>query len=503
MAQSKAVAFTHMNVKSTGLLDPAGFDSFYKERGAFFESCLSCSNIAIVFIYVSYGIEEYVKAVRQNPKSPVALPFKVIESEERIFNALQMAVDIALDNLHSVRGRRPVASAIPQFVFVGVGKLASLLNSLWLRDPNLVTNLAGQGNFTYDSPKFVEAVIRLVRATGDQAQHPIVRIDADVQPNQDAIQQIIDQAELLRRHVGARPYWWFSGCYSGNFPNDPVNDHAVRQQWLIDPDTWSDPARFALLPRAETFLRDLGEFGATQVDSSARFSTACQSIIESRGRSVNRTVPQVISGAGLVTSVAAIRRLPPFMNSKDMIVWIDDHLKRQLHEAIGDIPKNEPERINTAKLKQDRYPTGIHPGDIDWARQDYFKRLLSGCLMQAAIRHHDGTRGPLALHIAEIKEGTRKSLSPADQRTLLYQLKATAKERCEEVLKVWREADYGNDLLKNWAESFTRAETETLCKSIAKVGISYVKLVLVWEKYVWHIGNLEPLQAYWLFTRVR
>jgi hypothetical protein len=142
----------------------------------------------------------------------------------------------------------------------------------------------------------------------------------------------------LTKQEFLRPHWWFSGCYSGNMPDDPVNNHAVRQHWLIDPKTWDDPKKFALLPNADRFLRDVGELGATQVELNRPMSTACQALVQNRnGILHSRNTQQVISGAGLVISVPAIRRLPPFMNAKDLVVWVDDHLKRKLHEAIGDI----------------------------------------------------------------------------------------------------------------------------------------------------------------------
>jgi hypothetical protein len=487
----KAVIFTHIKSKNP-LLVPTDFNLFYKELGGFFESCLECDNIAIVYAYISFGIEQFVKAVSSRRKPPVVLPFDVIESEERLHNAFQIATDEALKNL-SLSAR---STKIPKFVFVGVGALASLLTYLWRRNPTLVKNLAGAGNFTYDSPKFVEAAIRLVRGTHDEAIHPVIRIDADVEVNRDAIQEIIDQSEQLNRRVLGHPYWWFSGCYAGNFPGDPVNEHAVRQHWLIDPDTRVDPKQFRLVQHAETFLRDLGELGATQIETTAPCSAACQSLIQRRGGSVNRPIAQAISGAGLVASTQAIRRLPPFMNAEEMIVWIDDHLKRQLHEAIGDIDPNDPERISTAKLKQNRYPQGIEPKDIAFA-PTYFERLLGGCLLHAMIKDLRGLPGPLA-------KGVRSVISnqPLDESILYGQLLQAAAERLADVLEVWSKADYGDELLSNWARSLRSRAKKRLCNRAANVGLSYIKLLQVWGDYVNTIQSLDALDAYWLFTRV-
>jgi hypothetical protein len=192
------------------------------------------------------------------------------------------------------------------------------------------------------------------------------------------------------------------------------------------------------------------------------------------------------------------------MNAEDMIVWIDDHLKRQLHEAIGDILPNAPERIGSARLRQDRYPkpVGIRTGDIEWARGSYFRRLLGGCLMQATIKDASGKPGPLASWVRQVTLGIRKDLSPADEATLRNELKTAAEARLDEVVEVWRDADYGNNILKDWVVSLTPQDKDVICTSIGESGVSYINLLLMWPDYVWAIQDLGRLEAYWLFTRV-
>jgi len=491
-APLKAVLFTHLKPKEH-FRDPADFDRFYKDLGGFFESCVKCDNIAIVFAYVSFGIEHFVRAVGSRARPPITLPFDVIEEEERLYNAFHIAVDEAIDQVPSRPG------GPPRFVFIGVRELANLLNKLWRQNPELIKNLAGSGNFTYDSPKFVEAAIRIVRGGMQlEAAHPVIRIDADVEVDQQAIQEILEQAERQNRQALGRPYWWFSGCYKGSFPGDPVNDHAVRQHWLIEPSTRMDPKAFRLLPRADAFLRDLGELGATQVGADFPFSPACQKLIQKRGFSISRQVPQVVSGAGLATSLAAIRRLPPFMNAEEMIVWIDDHLKRQLHEAIGDIPPAACERIETAKLRQNRYPAGITPKDIAFSLP-YFERLLGGCLLQAMVKCLDGSPGPLAKCVDAIVNHERNT----GQAGLLPDLLAAGQERLQDVLEVWSTADYGDNTLRDWALSLDATAKSSLCERAARVGSSYINILKDWGDYVGAIEKLIPIEAYWLFTRVR
>ena len=144
---SKAVIFTHFDVAKANLpKDQLGFHHFYQDHGRWFECCLGCSNIGLVFIYVSHGITSYIDAVRENARSetslPVNLPVSVIEEEEKIFNALTMSIDRALNTLREGRRGDLLLSEIPRFVLVGVRELVPLLNSLWLRHPQLVLNLA-------------------------------------------------------------------------------------------------------------------------------------------------------------------------------------------------------------------------------------------------------------------------------------------------------------------------------------------------------------------------
>src|SRR5439155_112171 len=176
--------------------------------------------------------------------------------------------------------------------------------------------------------------------------------------------RIISEARSLSQRM---EMYWFSGSYSGTFPGDPVNEFAVRQHWLVDPVTFGDPKNFRLVPKAEHFLVDLAEIGATQIvppPKNVEPTEAAKKLIAARGKSKARQSPQVISGAGLVASHHAIWRLPPFMNAKAMVVWIDDHLKRLLHEAIGDLDPSDVERLHDAVLRQDRYPKGITSGEI-------------------------------------------------------------------------------------------------------------------------------------------
>ena len=352
---NRAVVFTHLDHRHQ-LENPNAFGMFYKQRGAFFRSCLQCESVGVVFVYSSYGVEKCVKALFSQHNT--CIPIDVLENEQRIYNALQLVLDRA-------RNETGVADG-PEFVFVGVRELACHLNRLLRTNPKLVDSFAHKGEFTYDSPKYVEAMIRLARAR-DFPEETIIRIDADVHVNEEAVKRLVEEAHRCRQNRGAQRFWWFSGCYSGNFPGDPVNEHAVRTHWLVTRATRRDPARFTLVKGGEHFLADIAEVGATQFDKHdqrPRQSLAASKLAGEWGGSKHRQHAQVISGAGLVTSFDAIFKLPPFTNAPAMVVWIDDHLKRLLHEAVGDILPSDIERVTDACLQQDRFPDGIQETDV-------------------------------------------------------------------------------------------------------------------------------------------
>ena len=105
------------------------------------------------------------------------------------------------------------------------------------------------------------------------------------------------------------------------------------------------PSEYDTPPGAWLFLRDIAECGATQVDNGPEVSKKMQEFVAKhrKGQLANRVSPQVISGAGLYMSHQAIHKLPPFMNLRNFVSWIDDHLKRRLHEAVGHLL---PDRLN-------------------------------------------------------------------------------------------------------------------------------------------------------------
>jgi hypothetical protein len=508
---SRAAVFTHLDERNR-LEDQNEFAGFYRRHGGFFQSCLRCRNIGIVFLYSSSGIEQYLAALEESGSDvDVRIPMTMLEKEQRIYNALQVAVDRAIVD---VRREDPSWSRAdgPEFVFIGVRELACHMNRLLRMNGDLLKNFAYCGKFTYDSPKYVEAILRIGRAR-QFPEETIIRVDADVLVNEKAVDVLLKQAAICRAEKN-KLYWWFSGCYFGNTDHDPINEHAVRQHWLITRKSRRDgKGKYQLVKGGEHFLADIAEVGATQygwLDEETKplpaVSRAARTLMKERGplkseplksdHSKRRASAQVISGAGLVASYGAIHRLPPFMNAKAMVVWIDDHLKRRLHEAIGDIFPDEPERLSGAAMRQDRFPDGIPDSFIANAHQ-YFERLMLGCLMEATIQTAEGTPGPLAEWVRRVVTATLKEFSPEEKQKLRSKLSTAATERYQQVIKLWKTANYGNDILATWAANPTGGD---LCGDAVEIGVSYIDLCLAWPNHVTAIENLSAYEAYWLFT---
>jgi len=498
---ARAVIFTH--VKEYNKLDTAmAVGKFKKHRQRFFESCLKCPNIAIVYVYSSFGVEKYVEALFEHG-TQAAVPMHVLDGEERLHDALETTVDDAAEAIGGSDDIERVKERGPKFVFIGVREMACLVLRLQVQRPDLVLSLASKGEFTYDSPKFVEAILRLVRSHDRRlANDPVIRIDADVEVNADALKIIIDAAVS---HSHGNAVAWFSGSYCGETKNDPVNAFAVRQHWLISPDTRSDSHNFTLMPGGEHFLSDLAEIGATQFAASTAppLSKAGTVFIAKKrgGHSKARHSPQVISGAGLFASPAAIQILPPFMNAPGMVVWIDDHLKRLLHEALGHFEGQAPiECVAGATMHQNRFPTGISEADIANA-PDYFERLLTGCVMEATIQDARGKAGPLTKAVGDVLKRWPSLLTPQKRKTLVRTVRAAAERRFDEAIWLWRNADYGNSDLKEWASS--SADKREICDLVVDICVAYVELCILWPRHVATINNLKPHEAYWAFTQPR
>jgi len=499
----KAVVFTHIAVKpeEAGATERAeGAFRLIDRAKPYFKAYLKCRNVGLVYAYVDVCTRMILKELSAlDFEGRINFSMMDLESEVRTRNCLKMASDQALHELLNDPGIEFDQSQAPRFQFVGLPHLLSLFSALFRIDPSLIRDLAGEHReLTYDSPKFVEAVIRLVRgAHAIHGRYPIFRFDEDVEVNEQGITELLSAATLAM-HTNLFPYDFFSGRYGrADGTSDPANDYAVRAHWLIH------RASGGLSDKGYRFLRDLGELGATQLPTSAQMSDHMQKFVQDRrhGKSSNRKSPQVISGAGLYMSRSAIRVLPPFMNFNNATTWVDDHLKRRLHEAVGHLTESSLEQISAARFLQNRHPApvGVRDEDIEWARTHYFKRVLRGCLIHSLVVRPDGSSGPLSEAITRMLDRGASGLD--DEDALKSVLVAAVRATANDVLSIWKNADYGNSILSEWAVG-AESRMDSVCNETVRDVLAYTRLVGHWPRYVNAIEKLTPVQAHWLFRRV-
>ena len=532
-------------------IDPHYFDNnvtryieLYAER---FKAYLACNRVetvvdgetvvdaetlvGIVYGYVDIGLRDVVKTTAKPGQPPFDLDPQIIPKERRLKDVLRQAEQKARMELGILR------YTLPKFHFIGLSDLLGLLNNLVEVDPTLLNFLSGIKDgvrlFTYDSPKFVEAVIRLAR--GDiphLAQHPVVRVDDDAKVNPDSLRLLIDKFTQVSSR---RPFYFFSGRYGQSDSSyDPANDYAVRTHWFFPPGTQCGDERFTnndqeferRIDLAHKFLADLAVLGATQprVPEKHR-SRALRNLIEEGKVSEPRPrpEPQVISGAGLIMGRRNIELLPPFMDFNNLTVWVDDHLKRRLHEMLGDIFPSHRESVSIlhngtvefAKFEQCRHPNGIAQRDIlkpSW----YLERLLRGCLFHAIIINSTNDKeGPLYSELIRdivwFKKG-RSDVDEAVRESLKTWLRRVANQWYTVVLSCWHSEEFEGFTSFDWAQNllniFEAARQENpehtpeLCEQVVGDAMLYIDLLLEWHIFTRAIIRLPFLGNSWLFERV-
>jgi hypothetical protein len=382
-----------------------------------------------------------------------------------------------------------------------------LLNELTNIDHGLAQNLHGpNGEFTYDSPKFVEATIRIARGLSPHlAWDPVLRFDADVSPNPTGIQLLLDSYVQIN---DLNPYYFFSGGY-GNHSGLPdwINDYAVRTHWLAQPGSRDGTTlKIDESERIRMFLADLNELGATQLDGSPKFYSSALKLLLGGTRHPSmpeRKSPQVISGAGLVMAPRAICALPPFMNVSNATIWVDDHLKRRVHEAVEHIRHDHPERIRGALFEQSRHGSqGITDIEIRWAIDQYFDRLLRGCLLRRLVNELDGSATSYSLLLKEIVKSVVVSglTRRIDKRKSDWFTALT--ERYEEVLTCWAGVEYHGTVLQTWIKKrHPKLHRDVACRGVLDDAIRYLHLTNAWPIFVRSIEELSATQNQWLFVK--
>ena len=510
----KAVTFTHLSsLKMQEVINDE--NKAISNYADIFRSYFDChEEISRCFFYVDVCFKEVIQntilkaSLKQDRNFKFEIEADLLNEEEKIKNILNAAKD-------TVQSRVP--QEIP-FVFIGLTELLQVVNNIVKVDKTLLKKLRGKDNkFTYDSPKFVESVIRIARGTVPHlGLCPIVRFDEDVQPNPKGLREIIStyKSQCLRKTM-----YFFSGSYGHVSDPDfwnPLNNHAVRTHWFYDVDTPVDENgipdvhrdKISELKKKTThFLSDFESIGAVQLNKDVQFSQAA-----GLPAIVRRKSTQVISGAGLVMSTKAIRFLPPFMNFNTLTTWTDDFLKRLLHEMVGDVKPADEENKLSAKFIQLRHVKKgkITQEDIDKAEL-YFERVLRGCLMKSCIQNDDdGTPTLFSNCIRDIVYYNKYSTT---RERLRQYLLSVMESKYDKVLRCWSSNEFSRSLSYDWAKSRLvdkmdcskkKSEKDTVRKKIIRSLTSdlleYIDLVKVWPIFVRAIDRLDILGNRWLFS---
>ena len=400
----------------------------------------------------------------------------------------------------------------PKFHFIGLSELVDLLNKLVEISPSMLHYLCGdKGVFTYDSPKFVEAVIRLARGDIPRlACHPIIRVDDDATVQAPAIDKLLNVFSGITQQYAV---YFLSGRYGrSDGEYDPMNDHAVRVHWFYPPGTRAGDPRFhdakdeAFVrgnKQSRMFLADMGELGAVEI-LEGQLSRHMRDWLKKHnvGEHENKE-PQVISGAGLILSRRAIVFLPPFMNLQKLTVWVDDHLKRRLHETIGDVVTTSQESVKGAVLQQDRHPGGTSVEDAKRAESDYFDRLVRGCMLDALITGRARELTPYSQAIKDMAWYKRNAIDAPAWEENKPAMRRLLEVRYDQVLHCWMSPEFNHTLSYQWAKSkqTTHSHKTDLCEQVLRDAESYLNLLYRWPAFVRAIERLRPSDNDWLYER--
>ena len=491
----KAILFTHIYMENKlRPYSPETAQVLIQSYKRTFKEYLKCRNVYMVYVFVDIGFRHVLN--RLNVDGNISFHIDYLEFEFITRNCLKRAVDECKDDLREENNSNYDPANCPKFQFIGLPHLLAIIRTLYRIDSRLTQYLCGKAKddtpvLTYDSPKFIEAIIRLVRGNNERFNNPILRVDSDVIVEQDAISKLIQEIEQYPSH---QDYAFFSGQYGGKGHSiDPVNDFAVRITWLVNPTTQEIEGGW------KTFLKDLNELGAFQIEDHdvPRSDAMAALLAKKQYQPASRQTAQVISGAGLYMTHNAIQQLPPFMNFNTMITWVDDHLKRRLHEIVEHISPTWLERVPEATFEQHRYVNGVTNIDIDNIKNSYFDRLFSGCIMHSLIQSPMLKQGPLGACVRELvfTRHLDKDLAKVRQ-----EMTAVANEKALDVLSIWSDANYGNNILNRWAEEIKNTgRYSLLVDDIVNNSMNYIELVKQWPNFVFAIQKLTPVNAYWLF----
>ena len=214
-----------------------------------------------------------------------------------------------------------------------------------------------------------------------------------------------------------------------------------------------------------------------------------------------RETQQVISGAGLVMSRRAAALLPPFCGFTTLTMWVDDYVKRILHEALGDIQPANNMSIPNARFQQDRHPApqGTPKPSPKWLN-DYLGRVLRGCMLCRFVAPPTPRREVTAF-VAAVKAKALfipHEVDPALEKLL----KKDALERGRQVLKSWHSTEYaGTPLSAFLARIGDESEyLEQQAGILAKDCMRYIDFIARWPAFVRAVDRVPFTGEEWLLA---
>lgn len=366
----KAVAFTHLsspyqefslasaNEELTELID--------MKWGETIKYYCNCDRIRLIFLFFSEAYQYFMANGGESED---------FQARERLEVQIKEHLCDYIENKHPDYRRK--------FRLIGYNEMAPLIQSFMSLGANMQSSfpslVLGQGSkLNYDCPKVVEAIIRIARRLKGEV---ILRFDEDVKVEDEPIDILIAHYENLT--ADKKVYFFFSGNYHRHdvFTDSVshlLNDHAVRTHFLSVDDRGQGVSSY------NGTVSKRRKINASQVPFSLETELAREflQIMDKFGAPRN----QPISGAGLCISPMAIVQLPPFANVSENIVWIDDSIKRSLHEGIGDISINDSRSLDQASFLQERHKNDkFFLKDVRWGYNTYLPRLIYGCIMHSLI----------------------------------------------------------------------------------------------------------------------
>lgn len=345
---------------------------------------------------------------------------------------------LGLQEEYAQRVATSVATTFPRdqgsrVIFLTVGSLKNFIHELRDREQRTIYRwvLGERGIGAYDTPKVIEAFLRvrligsgvsLLRTDWDALVNVENKVFKEVGISADAVRACLTHDQEQQRDVSVRT-WVSSAGYQR--PSAPSYDEwsrgfATRIQpsllatpemcrlvggenfdllkARVAPSTGTPPEMIAnrcfRVPLTERYL------GVELRDGVWRESATTDSISQLGAHPMTA----VISGALLNLSASAILDLPPFSNMTQTVMWIDDHLKFELHRALGHFGQRAgvSGRIEDAFVKKGRAVAGPNLAAYTWAL--YLPTLLLGFVMDAWIRKEDVTESEDRPLVKALKE---------------------------------------------------------------------------------------------------